>query len=286
LVGINIILFYLFSSFPGYSVRTFDKTAFIMKNPLRVAVLLGGFIIAFLAARAFLHSAPSSILTGPAKGFAVVELFTSEGCSSCPPADQLVARIQQEDRDQPVYILAFHVDYWDRLGWKDAFSDSRYTQRQNRYASWLNLQSIYTPQIVVNGRKEFVGSQESTLRSAIHSGLDQTPGTQLTLSGISVDQGIVHYHYDVKNAAAKSTLIVALVQRSATTDVKAGENSGHTLSHVQIVRNISGTEVGTGAKGPADLALPQGATGGEELIAFVQNDDDGQIVAATSSALP
>ena len=257
-----------------------------MKNPLRVAVLLGGFIIAFLAARAFLHSAPSSILTGPAKGFAVVELFTSEGCSSCPPADQLVARIQQEDRDQPVYILAFHVDYWDRLGWKDAFSDSRYTQRQNRYASWLNLQSIYTPQIVVNGRKEFVGSQESTLRRAIHSGLDQTPGAQLTLSGVSVDQGIVHYHYDVKNAAAKSTLIVALVQRSATTDVKAGENSGHTLSHVQIVRNISGTEVGTGAKGPADLALPQGATGGEELIAFVQNDDDGQIVAATSSALP
>ena len=257
-----------------------------MKNPLRVAVLLGGFVIAFLAARAFLHSAPSSMLTGPAKGFAVVELFTSEGCSSCPPADQLVARIQREDQDQPVYILAFHVDYWDRLGWKDAFSDGRYTQRQNRYASWLNLQSIYTPQIVVNGRKEFVGSQESTLRSAIHSGLDQTPGAQLTLSGITLDQGIVHYHYDVKNAAAKCTLIVALVQRSATTDVKAGENSGHTLSHVQIVRNISGTEVGTGANGPAELALPKGATGGEELIAFVQNDDDGQIVAATSSALP
>src|ERR1700739_857201 len=100
------------------------------------------------------------------KGFAVVELFTSEGCSSCPPADQLVARIQQEDQDQPVYILAFHVDYWDRQGWKDGFSDSRYTQRQRRYATWLNLESIYTPQIVVNGRKEFVGSQEGTLRSA------------------------------------------------------------------------------------------------------------------------
>ena len=257
-----------------------------MKNPLRIAVLLGGFIIAFLAARAFLRSAPSSILTGPAKGFAVVELFTSEGCSSCPPADQLVARIQKEDQDQPVYILAFHVDYWDRLGWKDAFSDKRYTQRQNLYASWLNLQSIYTPQIVVNGRKEFVGSQENTLRNAIQSGLDQAPGAQLTLSDVRLDQGKVSWHFHVQNAAAKSSLIVALVQRSATSAVKAGENSGVTLSHVQIVRNLSGTEIGTGANGSAELALPQGATGREELIAFVQSDDNGQIVAATSMALP
>ncbi|HUB59829.1 MAG TPA: DUF1223 domain-containing protein [Puia sp.] len=257
-----------------------------MKNLLRIALLSGGFIIAFLAARAFLHSAPSSVLTGPAKGFAVVELFTSEGCSSCPPADQLVARIQREDQDQPVYILAFHVDYWDRLGWKDGFSDSRYTQRQRRYATWLNLGSIYTPQIVVNGRKEFVGSQEGTLRSAIHSGLEQTPSARLTLGDIRLDQGNIHYHYDVKNAAANSSLIVALVQRSASTDVKAGENSGRTLSHVQIVRNLSVTEVGTGANGSGALPLPQGLAGGGELIAFVQHDDNGQIVAATRAAIP
>src|SRR5580692_6462080 len=166
-----------------------------MKNSLKIAVLAGGLTIAFLAARAFLRSEPSSVhsLTGPAKGFAVVELFTSEGCSSCPPADQLVARVQQEDKDQPVYILAFHVDYWDRLGWKDAFSDTRFTQRQSRYASWLNLQSVYTPQIVVNGTKEFVGSQENTLRSAINSGLEQTPAAQLTLSDVRLDQGKVHW---------------------------------------------------------------------------------------------
>ncbi len=259
-----------------------------MKNILKVAVLVGGFIIAFLAARAFLHSTPSSVvsLTGPAKGFAVVELFTSEGCSSCPPADQLVARIQQEDKDQPVYILAFHVDYWDRLGWKDAFSDARYTQRQNQYASWLNLQSVYTPQIVVNGRKEFVGSQENTLRTAIQSGLGLIPAAQLTLSDIRLDQGKVHWHYDIKNVAANSSLIVALVQRSAATDVKAGENSGRTLSHVQIVRNFSTTEVGMGASGAGTLQLPQGlAAGDEELIAFVQHDDNGLIVAAVSASV-
>jgi hypothetical protein len=186
-----------------------------------------------------------------------------------------------------VYILAFHVDYWDRLGWKDAFSDTRFTQRQSRYASWLNLQSVYTPQIVVNGTKEFVGSQENTLRSAINSGLEQTPAAQLTLSDVRLDQGKVHWRYDVRNAAANSSLIVALVQRSATTDVKAGENSGRTLSHVQIVRNFSATGIGMGAKGSGALDLPQGLAGGnEELIAFVQYEDNGQIVAAASAAIP
>ncbi len=260
-----------------------------MKNVLRITILVAGFIVAFLAARAFLHATPSSILSlsVPAKGFAVVELFTSEGCSSCPPADQLVARIGQEDKDQPVYILAFHVDYWDRLGWKDAFSDARYSQRQNRYASWLNLQSVYTPQIVVNGRKEFVGSQENTLRSAIRDGLEQTPAAQLNLSDIRLDHGKVHWHYEVKDAAANSSLIVALVQRSATTDVKAGENNGRTLSHVQIVRNFSSIAVGAGAGGTGSLQLPQGvAAGDEELIAFVQHEDNGQIVAAASAVIP
>jgi hypothetical protein len=146
---------------------------------------------------------------------------------------------------------------------------------------------VYTPQIVVNGRKEFVGSQESTLRNAINSGLEQTPAAQLTLGDVRLDQGKVYWRYDVKNAAANSSLIVALVQRSATTDVKAGENSGRTLSHVQIVRNFSATEIGKGAGGTDSLQLPYGlSAGGEELIAFVQYDDNGQIVAAASAPVP
>jgi len=186
-----------------------------------------------------------------------------------------------------VYILAFHVDYWNRMGWKDAFSDARYTQRQQQYQSWLNLQSVYTPQIVVNGSKEFVGSQESTLRSAIHSGLGQMPAAQLSISDVRLDQGKVSWHYLVQNAVAKSSLIVALVQRSATTDVKAGENTGQTLSHVQIVRNFSNTDIGAGATGTGSLPVQQGLPAGDqELIAFVQNGDTGQIVAATRASLP
>src|SRR5882757_10188754 len=121
--------------------------------------LVAGFFVAFRGRD--LAAGRGDALLGmrpAANGFAVVELFTSEGCSSCPSADALVAAVQKENKDQPVYILAFHVDYWDRLGWKDAFSDAAYSDRQRAYASWLRLSSIYTPQVVVNGRKEFVGS--------------------------------------------------------------------------------------------------------------------------------
>ena len=80
----------------------------------------------------------------------VVELFTSEGCSSCPPADKLVATLVERDKKEAVYILSYHVDYWDRLGWKDRFSDAAFTARQQHYAELLHLSSVYTPQIVVN----------------------------------------------------------------------------------------------------------------------------------------
>ena len=101
------------------------------------------------------------------KGFAVLELFTSEGCSSCPPADELLAKIQMESEGKPIYIVAYHVDYWDRLGWKDMFSNADYSKRQTQYGQWLHTSSIYTPQLIVNGKAEFVGSNELAIRGAI-----------------------------------------------------------------------------------------------------------------------
>src|SRR5882757_7431762 len=104
----------------------------------------------------------SNVTSGNSKGFAVVELSTSEGCSSCPPADELVEKIQKDNKNGKIYILAFHVDYWDHQGWKDRFSDREFSNRQRQYAGWLNLQTVYTPQIVVNGTTEYVGSDQSS----------------------------------------------------------------------------------------------------------------------------
>jgi hypothetical protein len=222
----------------------------------------------------------------PVKGFAVVELFTSEGCSSCPPADQLMARIQQDFKGQPVYILAFHVDYWNRLGWKDIFSDAAYSQRQNQYAAWLRLQSVYTPQVVVNGSKEFVGSEESTIRKAISDGLQDVLPAQLTLADVRQDKGKVVWRCQARNAGHNTFLLVAMVQRSATSQVKAGENSGRTLSHVQIVRQLQTVKMDANGSGAGYLPLPAGvSTADVEIIAFLQDNDNGHIIAATRSSL-
>lgn len=139
-----------------------------------------GIVVLVLATYAFYpHKA---VLRRDIRGFALVELFTSEGCSSCPAAEELAARIQQESAGKPVYVLAFHVDYWDHQGWKDRYSDPAFSQRQKDYSGWLGTSDIYTPQMVVNGRKEFVGSDEGTLRSALDKALTTAPAGRLSLS--------------------------------------------------------------------------------------------------------
>ena len=221
-----------------------------------------------------------------AKGFAVIELFTSEGCSSCPPADKLVEKIQQESNNQPVYILAFHVDYWNRLGWKDVFSSAAYSKRQNQYADWLKTQSVYTPQIVVNGRKEFIGSEEGTLRNAIKSSLQKPSPLVLTLNDVKFDKDKVGLNYNIEGTTNNASLVLALVQKSATTNVKAGENGGRTLSHVQIVRNLQTLDLGGKNNGSATIAIPSTLNNQSlEVVAFLQNNGNGQILAAAKSSL-
>ncbi|MDB5146146.1 MAG: hypothetical protein JWQ57_166 [Mucilaginibacter sp.] len=216
------------------------------------------------------------------KGFALVELFTSEGCSSCPPADDLVAKVQKEVGDKSIYILAYHVDYWDRLGWKDAFSSADFTKRQNEYARWLNLSQIYTPQIVVNGKTEFVGSQEGALRNAIKTGLQASSNIQLSLNATrSANNTVsVQYKVDGKTDNAHSVISLALVQKQAVIKVERGENGGHTLAHAQIVRNLQTLPLSVN-NGNATIALPAGFDAQAwEVIGFVQNTGNGSILGA------
>jgi hypothetical protein len=113
--------------------------------------------------------------------FALVELFTSEGCSSCPSADKVAAELVETARQKhtPIFVLCYHVDYWNNLGWRDRFSDKAYSHRQRRYAEVLNLDGVYTPQMIVSGREEFVGSDRARAYRSIQTAL-QTPSA-LTL---------------------------------------------------------------------------------------------------------
>lgn len=240
----------------------------------------------FLVLSCFNISILNSAPVNPDKGFAVVELFTSEGCSSCPPADELVDRVQRENDGKPVYILAFHVDYWNKLGWKDVFSDALYSKRQYQYAQWLNLASVYTPQIVVNGRKEFVGSEESALRNAVKSGLGQVSAARLILKEPKVNNDDISIQYTVEGISGQNTLVLALIEKSAETKVKRGENGGHTLRHVQIVRSLETQNIEEKKSNTIHMTIPQGLSSRNmEMIALLQSKTKGEIKAVAKANL-
>lgn len=243
--------------------------------------LIGAVIIS----AAFINNKSTAKLKPDGKGFALVELFTSEGCSSCPPADDLVAKVQKEIGDKPVYILAYHVDYWNRLGWKDVFSSADYSKRQNEYARWLKLSQVYTPQIVVNGKKEFVGSQEGALRNAIKSSLLESGDVQLNLAVTrnANNTALVQYKVEGNTGNSNNVISLALVQKQAVIKVERGENGGRTLAHAQIVRNLQTLSLSKNT-GSATIALPAGFNiQGWEVIGFVQNSGNGAVLGASKT---
>jgi hypothetical protein len=162
----------------------------------------------------------------------LVELFTSEGCSSCPPADALLAELASRP---DVLALSFHVDYWDRLGWKDPFSSHEATQRQDRYATLLDLASVYTPQIVVDGTWQAVGSDRADVEHALDLARRDRQEVAITLA---LAQGQAQIKLGPgSNAAAASVLLIGFDRRHVTA-VKRGENAGRTLPHVDVVRGV------------------------------------------------
>ena len=167
----------------------------------------------------------------------VVELFTSEGCSSCPPADALLAELAKRP---DVLALSLHVDYWDRLGWKDPFSSPAATDRQNRYAELLGLATVYTPQIVVDGRWQAVGSEREAVEHALERA--QRSRGQVPVALIADhDRARIDMGPGGEDARPASVLLFAFDRRQVSA-VKRGENGGRTLAHVDVVRGIQ--EVG------------------------------------------
>jgi hypothetical protein len=171
----------------------------------------------------------------------LVELFTSEGCSSCPPADALLGRL---DHEQPVnsaniIVLEEHVDYWESGGWHDRFSSSQFTDRQNNYLPRLKFQDPYTPQMIVDGSTQLLGSDGQKALDVITQAA-QTPKIALTLAPPTVDGRHIGCSVTATSSAMlpKGDLYAVLVQPAATTEVKAGENGGKHLEHVGVVRSM------------------------------------------------
>jgi hypothetical protein len=220
----------------------------------------------------------------------LVELFTSEGCSSCPPADAFLAKLE---RDQPIanaqiIILEEHVDYWDNLGWHDRFSSREYTDRQTFYCSRFSLGDPYTPQMIVDGTDQFTGNDQQHALMAIQRAA-LSAKIPLKLSQPAVDGRKVTASISIPaptTAKPQTALYAALVDPFDTTDVRSGENGGHHLQHAGVVRVLE--RVGTVKElnaGPVSfhLTAPSDAKpSGMRVVVFAQQNGQGAVLGADS----
>jgi hypothetical protein len=250
----------------------------------RVQIALVGLLLVLAAPR---------VPAGPPTPI-LIELFTSEGCSDCPAADVLLDTLvtSQPVAGAQVIALEQHVDYWDRLGWKDRFSSPAFTNRQQVYSARLSNGNIYTPQMVVDGVSEFVGSDANAARRAVTKSLAAAHGS-LSIQVEELDRGpesaallvtVTARDLPKSGRGDRADILVAVIEDHLKTDVKRGENRGRVLSHTAVVRQMlpigeaTSSELST-ARGEVSLA-PDWRRHAIKVVAFVQQRRGGQVLAS------
>lgn len=213
----------------------------------------------------------------------LVELFTSEGCSSCPPADALLRKL---DAQQPVagahlIVLEEHVDYWDDQGWKDPFSSHEFTLRQDEYARRLHVRAPYTPQMVVDGAYEFVGN-DGRRAAEVFASAKALPTVAIRLGAVKTEGGKVHAHIEIENVPSTAEVYAAVALEQAESQVARGENGGRSLRHVAVLRSLtSAGNVSASQAVSKDVILPDPSHGQPcRLIVFLQEQAAGKITGA------
>lgn len=211
----------------------------------------------------------------------VVELFTSQACNSCPPADAFLGELA---RRPDVLALSFHIDYWDYIGWKDPFAERAYAERQRSYADALHQRFIYTPQIVVNGMAQGVGSDRTTINALVEAARRaKNTGPTLAVLGDGTARTL---RLGKATLPGPTSIWLAAFDRVHETEVGAGENGGQKLTNYNVVRVFTriGAWNGNVAELPLDLAGVPASCDGAAIL--VQVDETGPILAALRFALP
>jgi hypothetical protein len=233
-------------------------------------------------------SSASSLNASPTS-VAIVELFTSEGCSSCPPADSLLGQInlKQTNAGQLIVGISEHVTYWNNLGWKDPYSSPVFTDRQSVYASRLSPEGSYTPQMVLNGRDQFVGSDGPALERALHDDARKEHFALRVVSSTPTSEGLDVKFAFVGSPSKPLDIIAVLADDTDRSSVLRGENAGRQLQHVSVARSM--TRVATvrdDGEQSVHVSYPEGfSTGsgsGHHLILFAQEPHQSAILGATT----
>ncbi len=216
----------------------------------------------------------------------VVELFTSEGCSSCPPADALLVKLSQLNGTQgpDVIVLGEHVDYWNHIGWTDRFSSPQFTSRQQGYAQHFGLASPYTPQMVIGGQQQLLGSDSAAVVRDINAAAKEEMPAKVSLTRLGGNAVQV----SVRAENTKGRVFLAITEDGLSSEVKGGENGGRTLHHAGVVRELR--TVGSLSHGSFDkkveLKLQRDwKPANLKLVVFTQQGDYGRILGAASLPL-
>lgn len=228
----------------------------------------------------------------------VVELFTSEGCSSCPPADALLAALHKNQPVEGADVIALeeHVDYWDDLGWKDPFSSHEWTRRQEEYAGAFRNGSVYTPQMVVDGQAELVGSREHQSEKEISEGARRSKTPVTLLSNGSGADGTTQFSVRVAKLAGSTSgdiveVWLAVAEDNLQSSVTRGENAGEQLRHTSVLRTLRKIGVADAAKdesfsGSTPVKLdPSWKQENTRLIVFVQERKSRKILGAAETQI-
>ena len=215
------------------------------------------------------------------KNVAVLELFTSQGCSSCPSADRLLEEYSTKDN---VIALSFHVDYWNRLGWKDPYSSKEFTKRQYDYASALNA-NVYTPQLVINGQSEMVGSDGRKIDNTLKKVWSQDHSSEISIQSAKLENGKVMINYSLTGNTANASLNIAIVEKKTMTAIKAGENGGVTLSGTNVVRNFQTLNNVKEGANSYSIEMPGGIDKNNVSVVLYLQKGNNEITAASQSAV-
>jgi len=228
----------------------------------------------------------------------VAELFTSEGCSSCPPADDLLRRLIDEQPIQGVEVIALgeHVDYWNHQGWKDPFSSSKFTARQQQYGQIIGDDRIYTPQLIVDGRAEMIGSDDAQVRKSLAEEAKAPHASMKMTATRDTDGRAVAVRVDANGIPpddAKSgdlDVVLALVENGLVSEVKAGENARRTLHHSAVTRRLEvvGSLPKDATSGTATAKLPLATAWTADnmrIVAFLQHRGSRRICGAAMTAI-
>ena len=273
-----------------------ERTLRSSRIVLLIALLVGAYVATAGWGQSPVTSRPEDARRVPV----IVELFTSEGCSSCPPADRLLVEL---DRKQPVegaeiIALGEHVDYWDQLGWKDRFSAAEFTARQSVYSRAFGLNSTYTPQMVVDGHAEFVGNDAGEARRAIARAA-RAPKAAVQIAPAEVSSAddrsiplVVRVDRLPDFAAHDSAeVLLAITESQLASDVRRGENAGRTLSHTAVVRRLTVLGRTAAGQGPAFFIRHvfkielEWKRENLRAVVFVQERAGGRILGAASLPL-